>query len=500
MTLDEAFSHGSACLQAGNYPEAENVFRQIIAAQPNHLDSYFSLAMIAMSVNQPDAALLLVDRAAAIAPQHPVVLVNRGRVLDRLDRDDEAREHYEQAVRLAPDDPQTLTALGDFVGIRYELERATELYEKAIAVAPSHGAAYTGYSVVLHKLNRLDDAISAARKALALDPDLFMNHTNISYSLLLDGQYEEGWAQHEWRLLHPNYNVTRLRRQAGLGWNGADAQGKKVRVSIEGGLGDTIMFARYVPMIAARNAKVSLMVQPELLRLFENFPDTHELITPENTPPSSDLGVPPFSLPSIFGTTVATIPNTVPYLHARPDLKEAWRQRLASDANFKVGLVWAGKIGDWKSGYNLRRSIKIEELAPLAEIKGATYYSLQKGDPAADVARAPAGMNIVDLSHELTDFADTAAALANLDLLISVDTSIVHLAGAMARPVWTLVAFSPDWRWMLDRDDTPWYPTMRLFRQPQRYDWKSVVDRVADELRSLLVSRPGVSQGASHGV
>jgi hypothetical protein len=248
----------------------------------------------------------------------------------------------------------------------------------------------------------------------------------------------------------------------------------------EQGIGDTIQFVRYAPLLARRGARVILQCQPELKPLFQSLEGVDCVLSTSEALPPFDVQAPLLSLPLALGTTLESIPAQVPYLKADPALAEAWRAKLAPAGRcLKVGLAWAGNP---KHRNDRNRSMPLSVLAPLAGVGGVRFYSLQKGDAAGQAKGPPPGMDLVDLTQELNDFADTAAFVANLDLVISVDTAAVHLAGAMAKPVWTLLPFFSDWRWLLDREDSPWYPTMRLFRQRTRGEWGGVVERVVKEL------------------
>jgi hypothetical protein len=248
----------------------------------------------------------------------------------------------------------------------------------------------------------------------------------------------------------------------------------------EQGFGDTIQFIRYAPLLARQGARVVVECQPELRSLLRGVEGVQHLLAQGEPLPPFDLHAPLLSLPLAFGTRLGSIPAQVPYLKADPALAEAWRGKVAGDGRrLKIGLAWAGSPA--RKG-DRQRSVSLSALAPLAAVKGADFYSLQKGPAAEQAKNPPPEMRLMDLTAELKDFADTAALIASLDLVISVDTAVAHLAGAMARPVWTLLEFVPAWRWLLDREDSPWYPTMRLFRQPSRGDWGSVVRRVAEAL------------------
>jgi hypothetical protein len=257
-------------------------------------------------------------------------------------------------------------------------------------------------------------------------------------------------------------------------------EGRSLLLHTEQGLGDAVQFIRYLPLAAQRGARIIIECQAELQRLFQTMSGNYQTVVRGQPLPAFDLHCPLLSLPWVFGTNLASIPNDVPYLHADAEDAGRWQDRLGGHcALLKVGLAWAGKPTHQN---DRNRSMKLARLAPLGQLPGVHFFSLQKGTAAAEAKAPPAGMELVDWTEELKDFADTAALIANLDLVIAVDTAVVHLAGAMGKPVWTLLPFASDWRWLLDRADSPWYPTMRLFRQATPGDWDGVIRRVAAEL------------------
>jgi len=280
-------------------------------------------------------------------------------------------------------------------------------------------------------------------------------------------------------------------------WLGQPLAGTRILLHAEQGLGDTLQFIRYVPMVASRGAKVILEVSSELRRLVETtLGSIAQIVTRGSRLPDFDCQSPLLSLPFVFQTAQTSIPGSVPYLQADPQLTREFAQQFTAAGNnngLRVGLVWSGSPRHTRDP---QRSIPLPQLCALTEIPGATLYSLQKGPAAKDLLNMPIDMNLVDLSGYLNDFAETAAAIANLDLVVTVDTAVAHLAGALGKPVWILLTRNPDWRWLLDREDSPWYPTARLFRQNVGGDWSSVVDRVHNELQQLVSSRPAKS--ASH--
>jgi hypothetical protein len=296
--------------------------------------------------------------------------------------------------------------------------------------------------------------------------------------LLLRGELREGFEKYEsrWRLetLPPRGFPAPL-------WNGEDLSGRTILLHAEQGYGDTIQCLRYVPQVAARGGWVVLEVPKELLGLARRLPEVGQLLARGDALPRFDLQCPLFSLPRAFATTIETIPAQVPYLSAEPEAIARWRIRLGERPGLKVGLAWAGSP---QHRNDARRSIAIETLLPLLRLEGVRWFSLQVGERAADLARLPGGL-VTDLSPDLIDFAETAAVIGNLDLVIAVDTASAHLAGALGRPAWVLLRARPDWRWLLEREDSPWYPSLRLFRQHRPGDWEEVVRRVAAALERM---------------
>jgi hypothetical protein len=296
--------------------------------------------------------------------------------------------------------------------------------------------------------------------------------------LLLLGDFARGWAEYEWRWrCKGNPERSYPSRQ----WSGEAPSGKTILIQTEQGFGDSFQFLRYVPMVAALGAEVVLAVPGPLLRLAETLPGVNGVVTENDALPDFDFYCPLLSLPGIFGMSVEKIPAVVPYLYSPKETAAVWESRLAAETGLKVGLVWSGNPAN---RMNPRRSIPFPALEPLWRIPGIRWYSLQVGSPTAEISRA-LHQPIMDLSPLLTDFAETAAAIQHLDLVISVETAVAHLAGALGQKVWVPLTVVPAWRWLLGRDDSPWYPTMRLFRQSTPGDWIPVVDALGKELRAM---------------
>jgi tetratricopeptide (TPR) repeat protein len=406
---------------------------------------------------------------------------NLGCVLHMQGKLQEALAAYRRALELDPGLPQANQNYAAIARDARALERAVADYERHTAAHPEDVMAFNDLGNAYRELGRNDQALAAYERALALAPGLAQTHFSRSFVLLLLGQYREGWREYEWRWRIPAFNQPARRFSAPM-WNGESIESGTLLLHAEQGLGDTLQFVRYAPLAAARCASVVLECQPELVSLLQGTAGVQRVLARGETLPEFAAHAPLMSLPADFGTTLQDIPWDGPYVHAPADKVAAWRGVLDA-SGFKVGLVWAGRPQQWD---DRKRSLSLELLAPLSRASGAVFYSLQVGEAAAQAAAAPAGMRLVDVAPQIVDFTDTAAIVANLDLVVTIDTSVAHLAGAMGIPVWVLVAYAPDWRYHLGRSDNPWYPSMRLFRQARDGDWPSAIEQLAEALAQTV--------------
>ena len=327
----------------------------------------------------------------------------------------------------------------------------------------------------------LKHAVESFERVQELTPENAEALTFLGHIHLLQGNFSLGWREHEYRWNTSHFLRDRRKLSQPL-WQGERLDGSQILLHAEQGLGDTLQFVRYVPLVAARGGNVVLEIQSRLHRLLALFPGAVEVICRGEPLPPVDWQCPLLSLPLALGTDWNSIPAKIPYIHPDPKLVEAWRQRLTGNS-LRIGLVWGGRPS---FPHERWRSIPLELLAPLTNLEGTTFYSLQMGPQASQIKELGSGVRVIDLQDEQADFADTAAIVANLGLVISIDTSVAHLAGAMGKPVWVLLHSAPDWRWLLERDDNPWYPTARLFRQSTLGNWQDVVTRLERELRQLV--------------
>lgn len=483
QTLTEAEGHH----RAGRQAEAERLCRAVLTAEPDNPQAMNLLGGIAMKVGRHDVAAALFARVLTSRPNAAFVHRNLGQALMAQGRWPVAVACLERAVGLWPGDAPLRCDLGMALLRLDRPEEAAQAFADAVALLPEASEPHTNLGVALERLGRVDAARIAYERALMIKPDLLQGFKNWQLICLLAGRFEEGWDPARFReIIVPKIPGT---------WDGSDPAGRTLLVYNIEGFGDVLNFLRYLPILAARGARVILEVEPELIRLVRGLPDVAVLITRGEPRPAFDAKIFFQQIPHALGTVLATIPADVPYLRPDPGLVSDWAARLGDRRGLRVGLVWAGSVGHPRDA---QRTVALSAFAPLGAVPGVTFYALQKGPAAAQAADPPAGMTLVDLGPDIADFADSAAVVANLDLVVAVDTSVVHLAGAIAAPVWCLIARAPDFRWLIDREDSPWYPTLRLFRQTERNDWAPVIERVAADLgrlaagdRSVLAPRRG---------
>jgi tetratricopeptide repeat protein len=382
---------------------------------------------------------------------------------------------FRRALQLQPSVAELHFNLAGALQLSGRRDEAIGSYQNALSLRPDHADGWANLGNLYAELNRPTDAIAAFERAIALRPDFAMAHLNLGVAHLQIGNFERGWPEFEWRLRVTQMNLARNFPQPQ--WKGENLTGKAILLHGEGGFGDTLQFVRYTELVVPRGGIILLECQPALVPLLRGWPGVSAVIARGEPLPRFDFQIPLLSLPMIFKTELATIPAKVPYLFAPPERVEAWKRKLQHDSSFKVGLVWAG------SGPGLSGTLAM--FAPLANIPGVRFFSLQKGSASSQTP--PAGMAWSDFTGDLHDFADTAALMECLDLVISIDTSVAHLAGAINKPVWVLLVPSlSDFRWLLGRSDSPWYPSARLFRQTLTGRWDDLMQSVAGELRRLV--------------
>jgi tetratricopeptide (TPR) repeat protein len=547
--LEALFHRGNALIGLARFTEAMASYDAALAIKPDHVAALVNRGVALRRLRRPAEALASLDRALELSPAHAEALAHRGHVLADLMRPDDALASYDRALKVRPDDAETLISRGDVLFGLQRFEEALAGYNRALALRPNDARLLSNHGNALCELHRPADALASFERALARSPDepgilnnrgnalLALNranealasydralaispddaqtlinrgnaladlaradealesyelvlaaapdnaeaHWNKSLILLTRGDFAPGFAAYEWRKLRAG--ATDRRDFPQPLWRGEGGiEGKTILLHAEQGFGDTIQFVRYAPLLAARGANIVLEAQRSLTPLLAGLDGVSAIVARGEALPPFDWHCPLLSLPLAFKTSLATVPGGVPYLRASPDRVETWRSRLPQGRPLRVGLAWSGSPTH-KNDHN--RSIALRRLAPLLTGSRVRFVSLQRELRDGDLEFLQAWPDVVALSAELEDFADTAAVISLLDLVISVDTGVAHLAGALGKPVWILLPFNGEWRWLAGRNDSPWYPTARLFRQPKVDDWESVIEQARQELAAL---------------
>ena len=475
---DVTLQRALAAHQRGALPDAIGLYRAVLDDWPDHFDALHLLGVALLQARETAEGAVWIEKALRINPGAAAAHASLGNGLRDLNRLAESLAHFDTAVALAPDSAGAHYNRGNTLYDLRRLDEALASYDRAIAINPPNPEAFSARGNALWDLGRHEEAFAGFEKAIELRPDFAAAHWNKSLCLLKIGRFAEGWPLYEAR--HGTGQQTVQRAIAQPRWNGEDIAGKTVFVHWEQGFGDTIQFCRYARLLAGRGARVVLEVQPPLRGLIRGSLPEIETIAAGETPPPFDLHVPLLSLPLAMGTTMATIPASPGYLRADAGLSRQWAERLRPSTRRRIGIVWRGNTAH---GHNYIRSMGLADCLPLFRAD-ADFFCLQNDMTEEDRALLARSNGPVYFGAELRDFADTAALIAAMDLVVSIDTSVAHLAGAMGKPVWILLPHTADWRWLLDRDDSPWYPTARLFRQAQPRDWAGVVARVAAALEA----------------
>jgi tetratricopeptide (TPR) repeat protein len=482
------FALGAQSFLAGRPEETETLLRLSIGAGGNDFAALGVLGLMAVERKDFAAAEGWLRAALAINPDEPTTLNNLGEVLRRTDRFDDAMPCYQRAVALAPDYAEAYDNHGCALTQAGRPAEALPYHQRAIALKHDFALAHDRLRGALVDLNRHEEALSDLRHAAAWESDLAKLRLNEAYVLLALGRFSLGWEAYEarWDMLVDGLPIAR-RHAEHPRWNGQTTlAGRTLLLHAEQGLGDTLQFVRYAPKLARQGALVIVEAQPSLVPLLRTLDGVMQVVATDVAPPAFDLQCPLLSLPLVCGTTLATIPGEVPYLTPPPERITSWRHRLGRPraghrhtVHRRIGLAWSGNP-NYPNDHT--RSIPIRRLEPLLVRTDCELHLVQTSIPAAERAVLEGLPSVKDHSSALADFADTAALLSLMDLVICVDTAVAHLAGALARPTWLLLPFSAEWRWLTVRADCPWYPTMRLFRQPAPGDWDAVLAAVARAL------------------
>src|SRR5215212_41149 len=455
-----------------------------LALEPGNFEAINNRGNVFLKLGRPAEALAAFDQALALEPRFIGARANRGNALAQLGRLEEALAQYDVVLAVQPSHADNHYNRGTALAALGRQQEAIATYDRALALRPNYVKALTNRAIALQACNRFQESLTNLDQVLAIDKDNADAHHNQALALLTLGDYRRGFEQYEWRWQRSGMPA---RRKFGKPlWIGEYPLARKtILLHAEQGLGDTIQFVRYAPLLALTGAKVMLEVQPDLRDLLARVQGVAGVVARGEPLPDYDVHCPVGSLPRALRTEAANIPAEIPYVKASGERITKWRERIGSLPSPRIALAWAGSAAH---ANDRNRSIALSQLAPLLSVEQASFVSIQRelrNEDSDLLARAPRLMHIGDA---LDAFEDTAAVAALVDVVISVDTSVVHLAGAMGRPTWILLPFCPDWRWMLERDDSPWYPTARLFRQPALGDWDSVIGRVCEALSEFSAS------------
>jgi tetratricopeptide (TPR) repeat protein len=474
---------GNVCLALKRYDDASSAFDKALALRPEFAEAWLGRGNVCLELTRYDDALSAFDKALALKPKFAEAWLGRGNVFRNIERPGDAFNAYDTALALKPDLAAAYLGRGNLFAKLKRYDEALAAYDNARALKPDQS--WLGRGNVFAELKRYDEALAAYDKALTLKPDLAEAHLNEGFLRLSLGELTEGWRKYEYRWQISSAVGLKRKFHQPLWLGDSDIANKTILVHAEQGFGDTLLGCRYIPMVAQLGARVVAEAGTPLKPLLKNLEGISTLIAQGETIPHFDVHCPIMSLPLAFKTTMQTIPARIPYLAAAKDSVEKWRSELIGK-DIKVGIGWAGSTS---FPHDRDRSILLNNLLPALGVKGIRYFSIQKNLRQGDEDLLDANPQIIRLDRKINDFHDTAAIMMSLDLVISSDTSIVNLAGALGRPFWVLLHYTPDWRWLACGKATPWYPTGRLFRQKTIGDWRTVTDEVRAELEKLVAGR-----------
>ena len=519
LKSDYAEAHnnmGNALYEIGDMQEAEDHYKKALEINPEFLDSYTNLGNMALARGEGDTAVTYYAEALKLQPQNHEVLNNLGNAMRQKGLDDEAIKYYTRAIQFSPNyadahnnlgntykdkgdfhsaekcykealriKPDFAEALNNMGTVKEDMDEAISFYLKAIELAPDFMEVYNNLGYTFTNKGMFAEAIKYYEKALALKPDYAEAHFGLGLLQLLIKNFKQGWKEFEWRFrLEDRARRVSLPVLPQPRWEGGSIKGKTIYVYSEQGFGDTIQFVRYLPLLHAKGAQVLFKPQAELQELFVQNDLKATIINSDAKPDliNFDIHVPLLSIPHVLRTNFNNIPQRTKYLNADKEKAASFHQEYYGNDKFKIGLCWQGRPTHLN---DKDRSLTLSSFIRFAEIPEVQLYSLQKGKRAEQLTVLPEKTKITDLGPALNDFSDTAAAIEGLDLVITVDTSVAHLSGALGKPTWILLPFTPDWRWFMDAEDSPWYESVRLFRQKRHGRWDEVLDSIWSSLQGI---------------
>ncbi len=475
--------------------EAADCYEKALALAPDLVEAHNNLGIVYHEQGKADSAVSCFQNALKCNNHSPEVHNNLGNALRDQGKLDEAISGYERALELNPEYVEACNNMGVAFHSKNNFDVAVSYYQKALRINPDNTNSHINMGITCQAMGKYSNALEFFQKALEIEPENPDAHFHYSFVLLLLEDFETGWKEYEWRQKKDDWQHVHAFYPSLRRWDGSSFKGKTLLVHAEQGLGDTLQFVRYLPMVKELGGKVIFETNKPLFNLFRNMEGIDELVPLSSTGRSSldyDYDIPLMSLPGLFKTTLENIPFGRSYIDATQEKTDYWKQRV-SGTGFNIGLVWAGKPAAHDN-----RPCRLKHFLPLFEIPGIRLFGLQKGTASNQILELPQGLSFTNYGEEFEDFADTAGFLENLDMILTIDTSVAHLAGAMGKPVWTLVPYSPDWRWLLKKEDSPWYPTMRLFRQPKPGAWAPVIQKISDELKTYINHGPHEGPSIEH--
>lgn len=486
-----SYNSGLILQAAGRLEEAMAAYRHAIALRPDYLDAYGNLGVALQASGRVEEAVTIFQQLLKAAPGFAMAAGNLGVALRSLGRKHEAEAAYRQAIAIDPSSDWSFANLAALLLDRGDNAAAVEACQSAITLRPESEVARFNLGTAFKAMSLLPEAIAALRGAIAIKPDFAEAHFTLGQTLLLSGAFEEGWVEYDWRWRLKEYGWLKAVHGDFVQplWTGEPLTGRTIFVYAEQGFGDAIQFVRYVPLLVDRGASVILAVHPPLRGLFAGMQGVQVISLDQPDLPHFDVHCPLLSLPRWFGTSLDNIPAQPCYLRPDPADASRWRARLPNEG-LRVGLVWAGNPTQTGDRF---RSPRLDAMTPLFDTPGVSFVSLQMGAGRQDLSGHPLPPDVLDLGNEIGDFTDTAAIMAGLDLVISSCTAPLHLAGALGVPAWGMIPFAPHFVWLMDRSDTPWYPSMRLYRQAQPgVEWSGVVQRIREDLIALATTKGAI--------
>jgi len=477
-TIQQALQIGWQLQQSHDFAAAESIYQRVLTVNPGHADAWCYLGILYYDMSRYQDSRAAYEQALRLRPRFPIALSNMGNTLSALGKYLEGEASIRQALEYEPSYANGWTNLGAVLVKQGRLLEAIDCFQRALGLSPDSEPAHRNLGAALVRRGDLQEGQRHSEAALNINPRSAEAHRNRAIVRLLTGDWEQGWSEFEWRWQCAEQKLPNYPQPS---WNGELLEGRRLLMFAEQGLGDTIQFVRYAALARERGARVLVECQASLVPLLSSFPDV-ELVPRGTAPPAFDTHIALMSAPRVFATRADNVPADVPYLFARPELENTWRERLVNYKERRIGIVWQGSR-DHPADRD--RSAPLAALAPVAGLN-VQLISLQKGFGAEQLPLCGFRDAIVDFGESLDAggmFLDTAAIMKNLDLVITVDTALAHLAGALGVKVWLALSKVPDWRWLQERSDTPWYPTMRLFRQTTAGDWNSVFAAMAKELK-----------------